>query len=157
MWFVLEVQCPPLVPSTLTSSKNKTEQSIVMFFHCHNYFCIQYAQIYGFFGQWYLFFSMYEHFYGLYTHQNVIIFKQMEILFRQNILFILFSLFIVYLQSFYASLVLYKDHRVCEMFFQLCTCTQRVFLGLCVCFRVQYINSIRFSLSYFCASFSVEV
>lgn len=43
------------------------------------------------------------------------------------------------------------------MFFQLCTCTQRVFLSACVCFRVQYIYRVCFSLSYSCISFSAEV
>ena len=44
-----------------------------------------------------------------------------------------------------------------EMFFQRCPSTQRVFLGACVCFRVQYIYSVCFSLSYSCISFSAEV
>lgn len=57
-----------------------------------------------------------------------------------------------------ASLVLYKDHGVTlRCFFQLCTCTQRVFQSACLCFKRQYINSICFSLSYFCISFSAEV
>lgn len=46
---------------------------------------------------------------------------------------------------------------VFEMFFQRCTSTQRVFLDACVCFRVQYIYSVCFSLSYSCISFSAEV
>lgn len=46
---------------------------------------------------------------------------------------------------------------VFEMFFQHCTSTQRVFLSVCVCFRVQYIYSVCFSLSYSCISFSAEV
>lgn len=62
----------------------------------------------------------------------------------------------------YASLVLYKDHlsgvfSALHINSKTHTCTQRVFLGACVCFSVQYINSMCFPLSYFCISFSAEV
>lgn len=55
-------------------------------------------------------------------------------------------LLLLLLCSFDALLVLHKDHSISEVFFQLFTCTQRAFLGAGVCFRVQYIYSVCFSL-----------